>query len=44
MTDGKEHVWCDIGLAGVVLLDDVGDDRGKVTKSYARSRCEHPRL
>ncbi len=19
MTDGKEHVWCDIGLAGVVL-------------------------
>ena len=44
MTDGKEHVLCDIGLAGLVLPDDVGDDQGKVTKSYARRRCDHPRL
>ena len=44
MTDGKEHVWGDIGLAGVVLPDDVGDDRGKVSKSYARTKCDHARL
>ena len=33
MTDGKEHVWCDIGLAGMVRLDDIGDDRGEITQS-----------
>jgi len=37
MTDGKEHVWGDTGLAGVVLPDDVGDDRGKVTMTRPRA-------
>jgi len=34
--DGKEHVWCDIGLAGVVLPDDVGDDRGQGHKELRK--------